>query len=121
NLETPHEERVEVRVEDWNYLMSSVMPYRPLGAGLGAGSLGEVRFSSDSDLPPIDRFILVVAVACGIPGVLLFIWILGRSAWLSIRNARSPDDEGGTVRRIVAAVMLALILNSIFGLTFTLY
>ena len=120
-LKPANEESFQVRLENWTYLITSVIPYRPLGAGLGAGSLGEVRFSSDSDLPPIDSFILVVAVACGIPGVLLFIWILGRSAWLSIRNARSPDDEGGTVRRIVAAVMLALILNSIFGLTFTLY
>ena len=120
-LKPANEESFQVRLENWTYLITSVIPYRPLGAGLGAGSLGEVRFSSDSDLPPIDSFILVVAVACGIPGVLLFIWILGRTAWLSIRNARSPDDEGGTVRRIVAAVMLALILNSIFGLTFTLY
>ena len=120
-LKPANEESFQVRLENWTYLITSVIPYRPLGSGLGAGSLGEVRFSSDSDLPPIDSFILVVAVACGIPGVLLFIWILGRTAWLSIRNARSPDDEGGTVRRIVAAVMLALILNSIFGLTFTLY
>jgi hypothetical protein len=120
-LKPAGEESFQVRMENWTYLVTSVIPYRPLGAGLGAGSLGEVRFSSDSDLPPIDSFILVVAVACGIPGVLLFIWILGRAAWLSISNARSPDDEDGTMRRIVAAIMLAIILNSIFGLTFTLY
>jgi hypothetical protein len=120
-LKPAEEASFQARMENWTYLLTSVIPYRPLGAGLGAGSLGDVRFSSDSDLPPIDSFILVVAVACGIPGVLLFIWILGRAAWLSINNARSPDDEDGTIRRIVAALMLALILNSIFGLTFTLY
>jgi len=120
-LKPAEEGSFQVRLENWTYLLTSVIPYRPLGAGLGAGSLGEVRFSSDSDLPPIDSFILVVAVACGIPGVLLFIWILGRAAWLSVKNARSPEAEGETVRRIVAALMLATILNSIFGLTFTLY
>ncbi len=120
-LKPAGEESFQVRLENWTYLLTSVIPYRPLGAGLGAGSLGEVRFASDSDLPPIDSFILVVAVACGIPGVLLFLWILGRAAWLSVGNARSPDAEGGPTRRIVAALMLALILNSVFGLTFTLY
>ena len=116
------EESFQVRLENWGHLLTSVIPYRPLGAGLGAGSLGELRFQTDSDLPPIDSFILVVAIACGIPGALLFCWILGRSAWLATRNARHDlDDESVTLRRIVAALMPALILNSVFGLTFTLY
>jgi hypothetical protein len=121
-LKPANEESFQVRLENWSYLITSVIPYRPLGAGLGAGSLGEIRFHSESDLPAIDSFILVVAIACGIPGALLFMWILGRSTWLSLINARaSIDDDGATTRRIVAALMPALILNSIFGLTFTLY
>jgi len=121
-LKPANEESFQVRLENWTYLLTSVIPYRPLGAGLGAGSLGEVRFHTESDLPAIDSFILVVAIACGIPGALLFMWILGRGTWLSIINARaSIDDDGATTRRIVAAMMPALILNSIFGLTFTLY
>src|SRR3989440_1324218 len=121
-LKPANEESLQVRLENWTYLLTSVIPYRPLGAGLGAGSLGEVRFHTESDLPAIDSFILGVAIACGIPGALLFMWILGRGTWLSINNARaSIDDDGATTRRIVAAMMPALILNSIFGLTFTLY
>lgn len=121
-LKPANEESFQVRLENWSYLLTSVIPYRPLGAGLGAGSLGEIRFHAESDLPAIDSFILVVAIACGIPGALLFIWILGRGTWLSMINARaSLDDDGATTRRIVAALMPALILNSIFGLTFTLY
>jgi hypothetical protein len=82
-----------------------------------------VRFKSDSDLPAIDSFILVVAVSCGIPGALLFIWILGRATWFSLKMIRrhSVDQRSITTRRIVAALMPALVLNSIFGLTFTIY
>lgn len=120
-LKPAEEGSFQVRMENWTYLLTSVIPYRPLGAGLGAGSLGEARFASDSNLPPIDSFILVVAIACGIPGMLLFSWILGRATWLSARNARASDDGDTTTRRIVAALMPPLVLNSIFGLTFTLY
>jgi hypothetical protein len=122
-LKPADEESFQIRLANWTYLLTSVVPYRPLGAGLGAGSLSEVRFKSDSDLPAIDSFILVVAVSCGIPGVLLFVWILGRATWLSLRMARSaPTDNRSIItRRIVAALMPALVLNSVFGLTFTLY
>ncbi|HXM49659.1 MAG TPA: O-antigen ligase family protein [Pyrinomonadaceae bacterium] len=122
-LKPADEESFQIRLTNWTYLLTSVVPYRPLGAGLGAGSLSEVRFKSDSDLPAIDSFILVVAVSCGIPGVLLFLWILGRAAWLSLRMARSApaNNRNMTTRRIVAALMPALVLNSVFGLTFTLY
>jgi len=122
-LKPADEESFQIRIENWTYLLTSVVPYRPLGAGLGAGSLGEVRFKQDFDMPPIDSFILVVAVSCGIPGALLFIWILGRATWLSLKLARrSANDRRSIItRRIVAALMPALVLNSIFGLTFTLY
>jgi hypothetical protein len=122
-LKPADEESFQIRLENWTYLLTSVVPYRPLGAGLGAGSLSEVRFKSDSDLPAIDSFILVVAVSCGIPGALLFMWILGRATWFSLKLARSSsnDQRSITTRRIVAALMPALVLNSIFGLTFTLY
>ena len=121
-LQPASEESFKTRLENWSYLITSVIPYRPLGTGLGAGSLGEQRFQSESDLPPIDSFILVVAIACGIPGALLFAWILGRATWLAFTNARSSlGDASATTGRIVAALMPALMLNSIFGLTFTLY
>jgi preprotein translocase subunit SecG len=121
-LKPAEEESFQIRLENWTHLLTSVIPYRPLGAGLGSGSLAELRFSSESDLPPIDSFILVVAIACGIPGALLFSWIIGRAGWFSIQNARAPGEPGDVcIRRIVAALMPALILNSVFGLTFTLY
>lgn len=120
-MKPAEEESFQVRLENWTYLLTSVIPYRPLGAGLGAGSLSEARFGSESSLPPIDSFILVVAIACGIPGALLFIWVLGRSTWFAIANARAPGNDDFTTHRIVAAIMPALVLNSIFGLTFSLY
>jgi hypothetical protein len=122
-LKPADEESFQIRLENWTYLLTSVVPYRPLGAGLGAGSLGEVRFKQDFDTPPIDSFILVMAVSCGIPGALLFVWILGSATRFSLKMARRPatDQRSAITRRIVAALMPALVLNSIFGLTFTLY
>ncbi|PYS80016.1 MAG: hypothetical protein DMF70_11995, partial [Acidobacteria bacterium] len=63
----------------------------------------------------------VLAVACGIPGALLFIWILSRATWLSVRTARRPSTRNANINLIVAALMPALILNSMFGLTFSIY
>jgi hypothetical protein len=122
-LKPAEEESLQIRLENWGYLITSVIPYRPLGAGIGAGSLSDLRSNSDSDLPPVDNFILVLALACGIPGALLFIWILLRATWLSFRVARGalPDTRNACINRIVAAIMPALILNSIFGLTFSIY
>src|SRR6185437_10029039 len=73
-LKPAEEDSLQIRLENWGYLITSVIPYQPLGAGIGAGSLGDAR-QHQSDLPPIDNFILVMAITCGIPGALLFIWI----------------------------------------------
>jgi len=116
------EESLQIRFENWTYLITSVIPYRPLGAGIGAGSLGDLRANGNNDLPPIDNFILVLAIACGIPGALLFVWILLRSTWLSVLLARSAiSDDKAYINRIIAAIMPTMILNSIFGLTFSIY
>ncbi|HVS21965.1 MAG TPA: hypothetical protein VHD88_08960, partial [Pyrinomonadaceae bacterium] len=116
-------ESLQERLKNWSYLLTQVIPYRPLGAGIGAGSLSEARFNQDADFPPIDSSILSHAITCGIPGILLFIWILSRATWLSFRAARraSLGDRDAIVKRIIAAVMCALVLNGVFGLTFTLY
>ena len=122
-LNPAEEESLQVRFENWSYLLTSVIPYRPLGAGIGAGSLGDLRSNRNSELPPIDNFILVMALSCGIPGALVFMWILARATWLSLRLARNDlkQERSISVNRIVAAIMPALILNSIFGLTFSIY
>ncbi|HEY8204452.1 MAG TPA: O-antigen ligase family protein [Pyrinomonadaceae bacterium] len=122
-LKPADEESFQVRLENWEYLLTDVIPYRPLGMGLGAGSLGSARFSRDGDLPPVDSFVLIVAITSGIPAALLFICILARATWLSWTMARADeaDSQLATVKRTAAALMPALILNSIFGLTFTLY
>ena len=112
------------RMTNWGFLLTEVIPYRPLGAGIGAGSLAELRFSGDvEELPPIDSSILLHGITCGIPGMLLFVGILSRSTWFSTRCAREEiqDEEELRVKRILAALMCALIVNSVFGLTFTLY
>jgi O-antigen ligase/polysaccharide polymerase Wzy-like membrane protein len=122
-LKPAGEDSLQIRFEIWTKLVTEVIPYRPLGAGLGAGSLGEARYAPSEEMPPIDNSILVMAIACGIPGALLFVWILVRATWVSLSMARRARDDTGNadIKRIAAALMLALVLNSFFGLTFTIY
>jgi hypothetical protein len=122
-LKPADEDSLQIRFEIWTQLVTQVIPNRPLGAGLGAGSLSEARFAPGEETPPIDNSILVMAIACGIPGALLFVWILGRATWVSLSMARRARDGTGNadIKRIVASLMLSLVLNSFFGLTFTIY
>jgi hypothetical protein len=122
-LKPAEEDSLQIRLENWGYLITSVIPYRPLGAGIGAGSLEDARENRDSELPPIDNFVLVMAISCGIPGALLFVWILVRATHLSLRSVRlaDTDDRRRTANLIAAAIMPPLILNSVFGLTFSIY
>src|SRR5438876_10176772 len=111
-LSPTSEESFKVRLENWAYLATHVIPYRPLGAGIGAGNLGQRRFNPDYDLPPLDSSIIQIVIGCGLPGLLLFVWIIGRATWLSLRNARTTpqDNPSVTVKRIVAAMMCARVL-----------
>ena len=123
-LKPAGEESFQERMKNWTFLLTEVIPYRPLGAGIGAASLSEWRFNKSGDeLPPIDSSILLHGIACGIPGLLLFVWILSRATWFSLQAARRADaqDHNSTTKRTITAIMFALILNSVFGLTFTLY
>ena len=117
------EESLYVRLDVWQDLITNVIPYRPLGSGLGAGSLGALKFSDNAEETAIDSFVLVLAVACGIPAALLFLWILGRATLFAFRQTRRalPDTSEATIARIIAALMPMFVLNNLFGLTFSLY
>jgi hypothetical protein len=122
-LKPTGEDSLYVRLEVWKDLVTNVIPYRPLGAGLGAGSLGALKFSGINDEIAIDNFVLTLAVAVGIPGALLFVWILGRASLFSVRQSRRAplQTSEATLARIVAALMPVFLLNNFFGLTFSLY
>ena len=123
-LKPAEEASFQERMTNWGYLLTDVIPYRPLGSGVGAGSLAELRFSSDAEeLPPIDNTILLHGITCGFPGMLLFVWILSHASWIAFRGAKNKDQDPERLqtKQIIAALMCALIVNSIFGLTFTLY
>ncbi|MEO7969935.1 MAG: O-antigen ligase family protein [bacterium] len=122
-LQPTGEESLYVRFEVWQDLITNVIPYRPLGSGAGAGSLSALKFAggTDDDMA-IDNFVLVLAVAGGIPAALLFLWILGRACLFAFRQTRRARDSSAAVTaRIIAALMPVFILNNIFGLTFSLY
>lgn len=122
-LQPTGEESLYVRFEVWQDLITNVIPYRPLGSGAGAGSLSALKFSDNVEEMAIDNFVLVLAVAGGIPAALLFLWILGRATLFAFRQTRraAPDSTVAVTARIIAAMMPVFILNNIFGLTFSLY
>jgi hypothetical protein len=124
-LDPTKEDSFNERLKNWTYLATDVIPYRPLGMGLGATSVGAWRYSgtAENDLPPIDSYFISSILTCGIPAVLLLIWILCKAtstSWRSYRNAE-PGSPEARLWRIAGAIMPVLILNNMFGNTFTLY
>jgi hypothetical protein len=121
-LRPVQEDSVQERFKNWTYLATVVIPNSPLGLGLGATSLGSIRFDT-SDLPPVDSYFISTIVSCGLPAALLFVWILGRATFMSWRSYRVAirGSREARIWQVVAALMPALVLNSVFGNTFTLY
>jgi len=122
-LNPTREDSLQERIKNWTFLATELVPYRPLGIGLGGTSLGAWRFNNELDLPPIDSYFISTVITCGLPAALLFIWILLRAtrmSWRAFRQAEHGSSEA-RVWRIAATLMPVLILNSFFGNTFTLY
>ncbi len=123
-LQPGQENSLQDRFRIWTRLTTKVIPANPLGTGLGAGTVAAARFANPEEtLYPIDSFIAILIVGCSLPTALLFLWILGRTWLLAIRIFKHalPATPAATVRRIAAAILPMLILNSFFGLTFTIY
>lgn len=122
-LNPAHEESLQERLKNWTFLATELVPYRPLGIGIGGTSLAAWRFNSELDLPPIDSYFISTVITCGLPAALLFMWILLRAArmsWQAFRRAE-PGSADARVWRVAATLMPVLVLNSLFGNTFTLY
>ena len=122
-LRPTEEGSLQERFTNWTWFATDLVPYRPLGIGLGGTSLGAWRWTAEVDLPPIDSYFISTVVTCGLPTALLFMWILikaTRMSWRAFRNAE-PGSAEARVWRIAATLMPVLILNSLFGNTFTLY
>ncbi|HEY8184957.1 MAG TPA: O-antigen ligase family protein [Pyrinomonadaceae bacterium] len=122
-LRPAQEDSLQERIKNWTYLATDLVPYRPLGIGLGGTSLGAWRFSNDVDLPPIDSYFISTVITCGLPAALLFVWILLRATRMSMHSFRRAERGSPEARvwRIAATLMPVLILNTLFGNTFTLY
>jgi hypothetical protein len=117
------EDSLQERIKNWTWFATDLVPYRPLGIGLGGTSLGAWRFNTEMDLPPIDSYFISTVVTCGLPTALLFMWILAKATRMSWRAFRRSEAGSSDQRvwRIAATLMPVLILNSLFGNTFTLY
>jgi membrane protein implicated in regulation of membrane protease activity len=122
-LRPTEEGSLQERFKNWTSLATDLVPYRPLGIGLGGTSLGAWRYNTEMDLPPIDSYFISTVITCGLPTALLFMWILikgTRMSWRAFRRAE-PGSSEQRLWRIAATLMPVLILNSLFGNTFTLY
>jgi hypothetical protein len=122
-LSPTKEDSLQERITTWTYLATEVVPRNPLGMGLGATSLAVKRTDSSAALPPIDSYFISSVITCGLPAAILFLVILGRATFASWRSVRRTErgSELAQVWRVVAALTPVLILNSLFGNTFTLY
>lgn len=122
-LNPTDEDSLQERFKNWTFLATELVPYRPLGIGIGGTSLAAWRFNSELDLPPIDSYFISTVITCGLPAALLFMWILLRATRISWHEFRSAEAGSREARlwRVAATLMPVLILNSLFGNTFTLY
>jgi hypothetical protein len=122
-LNPTKEGSLQERFTIWSYLATEIIPGSPYGRGLGATSLAVNRFDKGSVLPPVDSYFISSVVTCGLPAALLFMFILARSTVRSWKLFRIsiPGSHDAQMWRVAAALMPALMLNSIFGNTFTLY
>lgn len=122
-LRPTDEGSLQERINTWTQMATETIPQNPLGMGLGATTIAVKRFENGSELPPIDSYFISSVITAGLPAALLFMWILLRAtlvSWRACRGAASGTGEA-QIWRVVAGIMPALILNSIFGNTFTLY
>jgi len=122
-LRPTDEGSLQERFSIWSQLATETIPHNPLGMGLGATSMAVKRFENGEELPPIDSYFISSVITAGLPAALLFMWILLRAMFVSFRACRRADAGSADQKiwRVVAGIMPALILNSLFGNTFTLY
>jgi hypothetical protein len=114
------------RFDTWTYLVTEVLPYRPLGVGLGETALGGLRFGSDgqnSNRRPIDSYLITLAVACGPLGAILFVWLLARATRLAKRRwqTTAPHTPDDALWRTMLAMLAMFWLNNFFGNSFSMY
>lgn len=121
-LNPTQEDSLQERFRIWSQLATDVVPSNPFGMGLGATSLAVNRTDKESALPPIDSYFIASVITAGLPAAILFLVILGKASLLSWRASRATrGSEENQVWRVMAALIPVLILNSLFGNTFTLY
>ena len=123
-LQPTKEGSLDERFRIWGILATKIIPARPFGTGISAGTVASARYADvTSELYPIDSFIAVILVGCSLPVALLFVGILVRIQWIGVRvfKRAAPGTHEAILRRIAAALVSMLILNSIFGLTFMIY
>jgi len=102
----------------WSEGIQSLVQH-PLGIGLGASGLTAVRFG----LPPIagDNQYFQYSVELGVPGLLLYVAILGGIGAAGLKAFRfAPGEPARSYGALTAAAALGLALNGITTVALTL-
>lgn len=113
---------LEARFDTWSQLLTRDIPANPVGVGLGATTLAGSR-EEFADAPPIDNHFFSLALAAGLPAMLILAFILGRACVFCYRGWQQtePDSKESMMWRITLALMASFILNNFFGTSFTIY
>jgi hypothetical protein len=110
------QESLWIRVDLWGDLFTRVIPHYPLGMGLGVPTLGAWRF--DSSVPILtESYVMAIFVAAGIIGGGLMLGLMFVVSRWALRLGR----EAGGDLRIVAAMLIGIVLTSLFGNSLSLY
>jgi len=114
----------QARLDNWAYLATNVVPYRPFGLGLGATTIGMVQFGNLGDeYRPTDGYIIGLVIACGLPTAVFCLWILCRTMLLAVRAYRraTPGAREAGIWRVVASLMPSLVFTTVFGNSLAIY
>lgn len=111
-----------VRFDTWYRLITTEVPAKPLGSGLGMRTLATNR-PSDKDRAAIDNHFLTIAVSAGAPAALLLLWILLRAFAHSFRmwTLSDPGSDPFVSYRIAMALVAMFVINNFFGTSFSIY
>ena len=111
------EDTLWARTEIWLHLLTDVLPYHPIGMGLGIPTLGAWKFDPKVSVGT-ESYAVSVFVATGFIGgglLLAVFWVVLADAIALCRRRTSPTIG------VVTALVAGIVFTSLFGNSLSLY